>query len=110
MNTENMQRVDMIGETKITESNPPREKFKLDPKRPRFYISIENFRAVAYKLPEDHSDYSPDSFEILECYLRNDTPPSKEVKRLLEDFKKNPIVEFRYKTYTERPVWDKVKK
>lgn len=110
MNTDNMQRVEMIGEAKITESNPPREKFKNDPKRPRFYISIENFRAIAYKLPEDHEEYSPDSFEVLEYYLRDSNPPSKEVRRVMEDLKKGPIVEFRYKTYTERPVWDKAKK
>lgn len=110
MNTENMQRVDMIGEAKITESNPPKEKFRTDPKRPRFYISVENFRAIAFKLPEDHEDYSPDTFEVIESYLRDSVPPSKEVKRLIDDIKKSPIVEFRYGTYTEKPVWDRARK
>lgn len=79
-------------------------------RRPKLLYSSGAVRAIVYPLPEDHQDYTEDTFEVVTNWIAPNIPLTEENKRVLESLKNSKIIEFKYGTYKVEPVYDRYNK
>ena len=84
------------------------------PKKPKYLLKMDNFKAVVQRLSLDHPQFDPDTFmdtfEVLKWWLvdAEKTPYTRNVQDAIAELTiVGSIIEFRIGSYTIQPVFDR---
>jgi hypothetical protein len=110
-NKDNMIKEEVCETAKMVFSTEkPKKEEKIQRESHKYILSIDNLRIVAYSLPKDHEDYTEDTFNVLNFYVRGDlTPYANSVLLELKEMVLPTTKEFRYGYYEAEPVYTKKK-